>query len=99
MRLIIISACAWLFEASAQKSMSMRTPSLILDLLFNESPKVNPFVKLVSLRTWVADPAFRVQVLSDLLHREQIDLVRQHRILHLHDPLAVHSKIHTAKLL
>ena len=67
MGLVIVTAAAWPLESSTQESLRVGAPRIILDLLLDETSQVNAFVKRIGLSTWITDPAFVVEVLSDLL--------------------------------
>lgn len=66
MSLIIVSTTARLSEAAIQKTLRVSSPSLILDLLFNELPEINTLVERICLCTWIADETFGVQIFGNL---------------------------------
>ena len=46
--------------------LSVRSPSLILDLFLNEFLEVNALIELICLGPGVADPSLGVQIFCDL---------------------------------
>jgi len=74
------------------------TPCWTLNLFLDDLFQVDGFVELVSLSTWIADPAFRVQVFRYLRTVSAADIFHStHK--DLHNPLAVYSKKHAPELL